>query len=95
MNTSPWPLFDTGRAMATPGALRALEAAGASALDYIARHARGDWGELDREDAEANRRAVEMGTRILSAYVVPGGTRIWIITEADRSATTVLLPDEY
>ncbi len=62
----------------------------------LARHARGDWGDLDAHDAAANRRAVLAGdARVLSAYRLPTGERLWILTEADRSCTTVLRPDEY
>jgi hypothetical protein len=59
------------------------------------RHARGDWGDLSSEDKLANKRALEEGTRLLSAYHLKTGQKIWIITEWDRSATTVLLPEEY
>ena len=74
--------------------------AGAAALEvdfipYLARHAAGDWGELDDFDKRQNDLAVKQGLRILSAYNTYEGIRIWIITEADRSATTVLLPEEY
>lgn len=58
-------------------------------------HARGDWGELDAEDRAANDRALKDGTRLLSAYHTKAGTKFWIITEADRSSTTALLPSEY
>lgn len=61
----------------------------------LRRHARSDWGELEQEDLEANDRAVKEGGRLLSAYRSKAGTKFWIITEADRSATTVLLPEEY
>ena len=61
----------------------------------IQRHQAGDWGELSDENREANDQALVQGTRILSAYTAITGTRFWIITEADRSATTVLLPEDY
>lgn len=83
------------RILATPGALAAIANAGTTALPYLSRFARGDWGDVDPEDAAANDRARVEGSRILAAYRLPDGTRIWIIAEADRSATTVLLPDEY
>jgi hypothetical protein len=75
-------------------------AAFAVALDeepgsYLARHANGDWGEVDEHDREANEYAVENGLRVLSAYTLSSGEKIWIITEADRSSTTILLPSEY
>lgn len=69
---------------------------GEDRLEYIARHARGDWGIVDADDKRANDDALKVGARLLSAYMLRDGTtKIWIITEADRSATTILLPDEY
>lgn len=93
-------LFSLGRLLATPGALKALEASGEVACEFVARHARGDWGDLGIEDARSNDRAVEEGSRVFSAYTTRLGERLWVITEgADesgrRAATTVLLPDEY
>lgn len=88
-------LFPLGRLLATPGALAALERAAANPVGLIARHVTGDWGDLGAEDHEENERAVRDGSRILSAYQLPTGQRIWVITEADRSATTLLLPEEY
>jgi hypothetical protein len=84
-----------GRVVATPGALRAIADARANAADYLARHMAGDWGELDAEDWAANDRALVDGKRLLSAYRLRTGDRIWIITEADRSVTTLLQPAEY
>jgi hypothetical protein len=84
-----------GRLLATPGALAAFSTAREMPLPYLARHAGGDWGEVDQEDWAANDRAMREGTRLLSAYHLSDGTKVWIITEADRSVTTVLLPDEY
>ena len=89
------PLFPLGRILATPGALRALQTANADPLHYLVRHAAGDWGALDAEDRAANERALCTGERLLSAYQLADGQRLWVITEADRSATTILLPDEY
>ena len=86
------PAFSLGRMLATPGALSALEPEEIHA--GLARHVRCDWGELDEEDKRANDFAVNRRLRILSAYRV-GTVKYWIITEADRSATTVLLPEEY
>ena len=91
----PRPLFPLGCIVATRGALEALGASGESAMRFVLRHVRGDWGELGRDDQAANDAAVLEGSRILSAYRTARGTRLWIITEADRSATTLLLPDEY
>ena len=62
---------------------------------YLARHARGDWGELDPADWNANETALIDGTRLLSAYELSSGVKIWIITESDRSSTCILLPEEY
>ena len=89
------PLFESGQTVATPGALRALAEANVGAWAYLKRHLTGDWGDVDREDAAANDEAVRQGLRILSAYTLPTQQRIWIITEADRSVTTVLLPLDY
>ena len=88
-------LFPLGRIVATPGALQALEAAGQQPSVFLDRHASGDWGELDEEDKRENEFSVRNGLRILSAYTTSAGEKIWIITEADRSATTILLPEEY
>jgi hypothetical protein len=87
----PLPL---GRVVATPGALKILLEAGEDPLRYLARHASGDWGNLDEHDRRENELSLRHGWRILSSYPV-GEKTIWIITEADRSATTVLLPEEY
>jgi hypothetical protein len=89
--TAPLPL---GRVVATPGALNLLGKSGTHPFDYLARHATGDWGELCTFDRRQNEIALRDGYRVLSSYEVPHG-RIWIITEADRSVTTILLPEEY
>jgi hypothetical protein len=88
------PLLPLGRVVATPGALNLLTDAEEDAFEYLARHATGDWGELCAFDRRQNERALREGARVLSAYPVRG-ERIWIITEADRSVTTILLPEEY
>jgi hypothetical protein len=85
------PLFPLGRAVVTPGAL----ALGIDLIPYMRRHHCGDWGDLCDEDKQANEDALVHGDRILSHYNVPGGKRIYIITEADRSSTCILLPEEY
>ena len=85
--------FALGRTVITRGALDAL--AQDDVLSGLSRHARGDWGDVCSEDREANDAALSCGARLLSAYRTPDGTKFWIITEADRSATTVLLPEEY
>jgi hypothetical protein len=89
------PLFTLGRLVATPGAMAALEKAGESAVKFLWRHVRGDWGDLSEEDRCENRFSLEVGLRILSSYRTAAGDRLWIITEADRAHTTLLLPDEY
>ncbi len=87
--------FPLGRMLATPGALRAFEVADEPLLPYLERHARGEWGDLDEEDRRENDYSLTRHLRLLSAYRLRNGTKVWIITEADRSATTVLLPEEY
>ncbi len=89
------PLFTLGRVVATPGALAALEKAGEQPGDFLARHASGDWGDIDAEDARENEVSLKHGWRLLSAYTLKGGAKIWVITEADRSSTCLLLPEEY
>jgi len=89
------PRFPLGQTMATPGALAALEQAEESPATYLSRHVSGDWGELGPEDKRANENALRDGDRLLSAYVLSTQERLWIITEADRSYTTLLLPEEY
>ena len=81
--------------MATPRALEALKESATGFLPYIGRHQNGDRGDISPEDAAENELSLKAGLRLLSAYTLPGGKRIWIITEADRSATTILLPEEY
>ena len=93
--TSPAKPSPLGQVVATRGALAALDAAGQSFLEFIVRHASGDWGEVCPEDRRANDEALANGERLLSAYSTAKGDRIWIITESDRSVTTLLLPDEY
>jgi len=88
------PLFPLGQVVATRGVLMHLEREGIAADPYLDRHVRGDWGDVPPEDAEANRYAVIVGARIMSSYQI-AGERVWIITEADRSATTLLFPSEY
>lgn len=84
-----------GRVGITPGAERALEAAAQNALQVLTRHHFGDWGELEKEDWERNNHALEHGLRLLSAYRLRNGVKVWVITESDRSCTTVLTPEEY
>lgn len=82
-----------GRTVATPVALRAVSQP--EIVAALRRHAAEDWGEADPEDRAANDHALKAGERILSVYRTAGGTTFWVLTEADRSATTVLLPDDY
>lgn len=94
------PLVKLGQVVATPGALVALEVAGHTSWEFLSRHLQGDWGTLDDEDRQANDQALKDGSRILSAYVLDGGTKLWLITEVEddqgnRAATTLLLPKEY
>ena len=89
------PLFPLGKVVATPAALAALEEAGQSPAEFLDRHVRGCWGDLDPEDWKANEDALRNGERLLSAYVLKTGERLWIITEHDRSVTTCLLPSCY
>lgn len=88
------PLFPLGRTLITRGALATLERVNRSPAEFITRHQCGDYGDLVPDDIQANRDALRQGARILSAYDV-GVCRVWVITEADRSATTILLPEEY
>ena len=89
------PLFALGQVVATPGALEALEAAQQTPQEFLARHVQGDWRDLDAHDEQANQRAVNEGDRILSAYETKLGIRVWLITEWDRSVTTLFLPQDY
>jgi hypothetical protein len=89
------PLFELGKVVATPAALKKLEEAKLTPSDLLDRHVQGDYGDLHEEDREANENAVKDGDRILSSYPIPGHVRIWIITEADRSSTSLILPNEY
>ena len=88
-------LFELGQLVATPGANAAMMEAGQDPLELIQRHVTGDWAELDEEDQAENRFSITRDLRILSAYTLSTGVKVWIITEADRSATTILLPEEY
>ncbi|WAK04603.1 hypothetical protein [Methylobacter sp. YRD-M1] len=88
------PLFALGQTVATRGALAAMEQSGISPLALLSRHQRGDWGDLGDEDKDSNQEALAKGFRILSAYRFDT-VRLWVITEAGRSTTTILLPEEY
>lgn len=88
--------FSLGVVVATPDSLTLLDGLGISPNTLLSRHAQGDWGLVPKEDARENERSIKNGWRILSAYEVgDDGERVWIITEADRSSTCLLLPEEY
>ena len=100
MNTEEKVRFTLGQIVATPGALEALQRNNVTGVEYLRRHASGDWGIVCEEDKQANEAALKTGARLMSAYFLPDETKLWIITEAaddegNRSATTLLLPDEY
>jgi hypothetical protein len=89
-------LLPLGKVYASIGAIAAFaEAPNEEPDNYLLRHANGDWGELDEHDRKANEYAVEHALRVLSAYTLSSGEKIWIMTEADRSSTCLLLPSEY
>ena len=98
---TPLPRFELGKTVATPGALDALRRSGQSPADFLARHQRGDWGDVPADDATLNDEAVahegdaDRQGRVLSAYVTRAGDRLWVVTEWDRSVSTLLLPSEY
>jgi hypothetical protein len=91
----PRPLFAPGELFFTPMAMDAMLDSEQLPGEFLRRHRAGDWGDLDAEDNQANNDAVRNGTRILSAYKTRKGVKLWVITEWDRSVTTVLLPEEY
>jgi hypothetical protein len=87
--------FPLGQVVATPGALDALEKAGQTPAFSLEKHVSGDWGEVCDGDKQLNDEALATGERILSAYRTLRNDRLWVITEADRSSTCILTPDEY
>ena len=89
------PKFSLGQIVATPAALALLDEHQVSPLDLLARHACGDWGDLPADDAVLNDMALQSSGRLLSSYPIAPNTKIWVITEADRLATTVLRPEDY
>ena len=102
--TPALPRFDLGQLCQTPGAQEVLQRYQVNPFQLIGRHVRGDWGDVCEEDARANEDALREGARVLSAYTLPPlsseaetlrPTKVWLITEADRSVTTILLPEEY
>ncbi len=94
MTTNGKPRFSLGQIVATPAALEVLAETGATVEQFVTRHVCGDWGEVDAEDWQANEDALIHGDRLLSAYTI-ANERLWLITEADRSVTTLLLNREY
>lgn len=89
------PRFPLGMTVMTPGAINALRSAGETPEQLFVRHQSGDWGNLDEEDKKENEFSVDKNLRIFSAYILSTGVKVWVITEADRSVTTILLPSEY
>jgi hypothetical protein len=89
------PKFPLGQVVATPGAIEAMQASGQTPDFFLDQHASGNWGIVDEEDWRLNNEAIRQGDRLLSAFVTLRGTKLWVLTEADRSVTTILLPDEY
>jgi hypothetical protein len=90
------PLFTLGRVVATPGAQAAIWVLGNDFSTYLARHQSGDWGEIDPHDQKENQLSLEQGFRLMSVNTLSiTGVKIWVITEADRSSTCILLPEEY
>ncbi len=87
--------FPLGRTLATPGALEAIQEAGQEPAEFLLWHQAGDWGEVCKEDRQENELSLREGFRLLSVYSTSKGVKLWVITEADRSATTILLPEEY
>jgi hypothetical protein len=98
--TTTKPKFETGVILATPGATEAFDKTGQTPFEFLKRHVSGDWGDLDDEDRQLNDQALVNGSRLLSAYRLADGTKIWLITEAvgengRRESSTFLLPQEY
>jgi hypothetical protein len=92
-NTLPVAKFRLGRIVATPNALERLSQD--DILTAIGRHQAGDWGEVDEADRKENELSLTEGSRLLSVYRAVSGVKFWLITEADRSVTTVLMPEDY
>jgi hypothetical protein len=89
----PMALFRLGRILSTPNALAQVQ--NSDILSALQRHQAGDWGDVDSHDRQANDRALVEGTRLFSVYHSSSGSKFWIITEADRRSTTVLMPEDY
>ena len=89
------PLLPLGQVLATPGALVLLRSLQLTPLRFVLRHMGGDWGDICEKDRHTNAEAQVHGARVISVYMVGPTQRLWIVTEADRSSTTLLLPEEY
>jgi hypothetical protein len=97
-NTNPGKTlarFPLGKLVATPAAIEAMKQAGQNPHELFQRHQRGDWGEVCPTDAQENELSVKEGFRVMSVYVLKTGVKVWVITEADRSASTILMPEDY
>jgi len=94
-NVQKNPLFDLGQTVVTPAAIEALQQSGISVASLLCRHQCGDWGDLDAKDIARNNDALRLGSRLFSSYQITESIKIWVITEADRSVTTLLLPEDY
>jgi hypothetical protein len=92
---SKQPAFELGQIVATPGALAVLQKAGQQPGEFLTRHVNREWGDLSDEDRKENDYSLEHGFRLLSSYRTNAGDKLWIITESDRTVTTLLLPEEY
>ena len=101
MNSDNKPKFKLGQTVATTGALAALEKSNESALPFLLKHQAADWGDVCKEDKELNDQAIahegdlDQQQRVLSCYITSKNEKLWVITEYDRSVTTILLPSEY
>jgi hypothetical protein len=89
------PLFELGTVVATPAAIETLQKAATSPMELLTRHVNGDFGQINADDWQLNQDAISEEARILSAYELKTGEKLWVITEADRSSTCLLLPEEY
>ena len=89
------PAFELGQIVATPGALATLKKSGQQPGEFLTRHVNREWGDLSDVDRKENDYSLEHGFRLLSSYRTNVGDRLWIITESDRTVTTILLPEEY
>ena len=93
-------LFQTGQITATPGAMEAMneefgDRIADEVLNLLRQHVTGQWPHDCEEDQQSNRDAIKYGNRVFTSWITEGGKKLWIITEADRSLTTILLPEEY